>query len=128
MRLEVAKEGDIAPGGMKFVNAGGREIVVCNCDGRYHAVARRCGHMNGPLEMGSLDGTILTCPMHHVQFDVTSGQALNLPVPESIPDPLPAGWAPYMRHIGMLMEHVSVCSIRTFPVTTEHGTVHVDID
>ena len=70
MLLEVAKTGEIAPGGMKFVRAGEREIVVCNCDGRYYAVDRRCGHMNGPLEMGALDGTIVTCPMHHVQFDV----------------------------------------------------------
>ena len=74
MLVEVAKAGEIAPGGMKFVKAGEREIVVCNCDGRYYAVDRRCGHMNGPLEMGALDGTIVTCPMHHVQFDVTTGR------------------------------------------------------
>ena len=74
MLVEVAKNGEIAPGGMKYVNVGDREVVVCNCDGRYYAVDRRCGHMNGPLEMGTLDGTILTCPMHHVQFDVTTGQ------------------------------------------------------
>ena len=73
MLVEVAKTDEIAPGGMKCVKAGEREIVVCNCDGRYYAVDRRCGHMNGPLEMGALDGTILTCPMHHVQFDVTTG-------------------------------------------------------
>ena len=87
MLLEVAKASEIAPGGMKFVKAGDREIVVCNCDGHYYAVDRRCGHMNGPLEMGALDGTILTCPMHHVQFDVTTGQALSQPVPAFIDEP-----------------------------------------
>ena len=65
MLLEVAKTGEIAPGGMKFVRAGKQEIVVCNCDGHYYAVDRRCGHMNGPLEMGALDGYIVTCPMQH---------------------------------------------------------------
>jgi nitrite reductase/ring-hydroxylating ferredoxin subunit len=44
---------------------------------RYYAVDRRCGHMNGPLEMGALDGTIVTCLMHDVQFDATTGYALN---------------------------------------------------
>ena len=61
---------------------------MCNCDGRYYAIDRRCGHMNGPLEMGALDGTIVTCPMHHVQFDVTNGHALNHPVPVHIDEPL----------------------------------------
>ena len=127
MLLEVAKTGEITPGGMKFVKAGEREIVVCNCDGRYYAVDRRCGHMNGPLEMGALDGTIVTCPMHHVQFDVTNGQALNQPVPVHIDEPLPAGWARYMGYFGMLMQHTSVCNIKTFPVRMDGDAIHVEI-
>jgi nitrite reductase/ring-hydroxylating ferredoxin subunit len=128
MLLEVAKAGEIAPGGMKLVKAGEREIVVCNCDGRYYAVNRRCGHMSGPLEMGALDGTILTCPMHHVQFDVTTGEALNLPIPGYIDDPLPERWAHYMKHIDMLMQHTGVCNIRTFNVQTDGEAIHVEID
>jgi len=128
MLVEVAKAGEIAPGGMKFVRAGEREIVVCNCDGHYYAVDRRCGHMNGPLEMGALDGTILTCPMHHVQFDVTTGQALNHPIPEHIDEPLPSRWAQYMRHFGMLMQHTSVRNIKTFLVKIDGGAIQVEID
>src|SRR4029453_11147008 len=103
MLVEVAKAGEIAPGGMKYVNVGDREVVVCNCDGRYYALDRRCGHMNGPLEMGTLDGTILTCPMHHVQFDVPAGRALNNPTPERIEEPLPTRWQQYLGHFGTLM-------------------------
>ena len=128
MLVEVAKEGEIAPGGLKFVRAGDREIVVCNCDGRYYAVDRRCGHMNGPLEMGALDGTILTCPMHHVQFDVTTGHALNHPIPEHVDEPLPSRWAQYMSHFGMLMQQVSVRNIKTFLVRIEGGTIQVEIE
>ena len=128
MLVEVAKAGEIAPGGMKFVRAGEREIVVCNCDGRYYAVDRRCGHMNGPLEMGALDGTILTCPMHHVQFDVTTGAALNHPIPEHIDEPLPSRWAQYMRHFAMLMQQTSVCNIRTFRVKIDGGAIQVEIE
>ena len=128
MLLEIAKTGEIAPGGIKFVKAGEKEIVVCNCDGRYYAVDRRCGHMNGPLEMGALDGTIVTCPMHHVQFDVTTGQALNHPIPEHIDEPLPSRWAQYMTHFGMLMQHTSVSNIKTFVVKIDGGTIHVEIE
>ena len=127
MLVEVAKAGEIAPGGLKFVRAGDREIVVCNCDGRYYAVDRRCGHMNGPLEMGALDGIIVTCPMHHVQFDVTTGQALNHPVPEYIDEPLPGRWAQYMAHFGKLMQQTSVCDIKTYHVKIDGGTIQVDM-
>jgi len=128
MLVEVAKAGDIAPGGMKFVKAGEREIVVCNCDGHYYAVDRRCGHMNGPLDMGSLAGTILTCPMHHVQFDITTGEALNHPIPEHFDEPLPGRWAQYMKHFSMLMQHTSVCDIKTFLVKIDAGVIHVEIE
>jgi nitrite reductase/ring-hydroxylating ferredoxin subunit len=128
MLLEVAKAGEIAPGGMKLVIAREKEIVVCNCDGNYYAVGRRCGHMNGPLEMGTLDGTIVTCPMHHVQFDVTTGQALNHPVPTYIDEPLPSRWAQYMANFGILMQHTSVCNIRTFPVSIAGDAIHIDVE
>jgi nitrite reductase/ring-hydroxylating ferredoxin subunit len=128
MPVEVAKVGEIAAGGMKCVRAGERELVVCNCDGHYYAVDRRCGHMNGPLELGALDGTILTCPMHHVQFDVTTGEALNNPVPEHIDDPLPGRWMQYMRHFGMLMQHTRVCNIKTFIVRLAEGAIQVELD
>jgi nitrite reductase/ring-hydroxylating ferredoxin subunit len=128
MLVEVAKTADIARGGMKFVKVGDREVVVCNCDGRYYAIDRRCGHMNAPLELGCLDGTLLTCPMHHVQFDVTTGQALNRPIPEYIDEPLPPGWAQYMRHVGMLMQNLSVFNIRAFPVRVEADSIKVELD
>ena len=128
MLVEVAKVGEIAPGGMKWVRVGEREIVVCNCDGHYYAVDRRCGHMNGPLEMGTLDGTIVTCPMHHVQFDVTTGEALNPPIPQYIDEPLPGRWAQFMSYFGTLMEQVRVCPIKTFLVTVENGSIQVEID
>jgi nitrite reductase/ring-hydroxylating ferredoxin subunit len=128
MLVEVAKASEIGPGGMKFVKAGDREIVVCNCDGRFYAVDRRCGHMNGPLEMGALDGTILTCPMHHVQFDVTTGQALNQPVPEYIAEPLGSRWTQYMTHFGVLMQAITVRNLRTFVVKIDGEAIHVEVD
>ena len=48
--------------------------------------------MNAPLEQGALVGTILTCPLHHVQFDVTTGEALADPIDHDLGDePLLAG-------------------------------------
>ena len=105
----------IAPGGMKTVELGGREIVICNCDGTYYAIQRRCGHMNAPLEMGTLDGKFVTCAMHCAQFDVTTGQALSGPVPADMGnESLPPRLAAFMQHVGMQMKHVRTESIRTY--------------
>jgi nitrite reductase/ring-hydroxylating ferredoxin subunit len=78
--VRAIKAEEIALGGMKAVEIQGNELVVCNCGGIYYAISRRCGHMNAPLELGTLDGTYLTCPMHCAQFDVSNGEALSGPV------------------------------------------------
>jgi len=56
--VQAIRTDDVAPGGMKAMASNGREIVVCNTGGTFHAIARRCGHMNAPLERGTLDGAI----------------------------------------------------------------------
>jgi nitrite reductase/ring-hydroxylating ferredoxin subunit len=116
----------IAPGGMKCVEVDGRAIVICNCDGRYYAVERRCGHMNAPLDLGTLDGTIVTCPMHCAQFDTSTGQALSGPVPGDVGNENPPPRvAALLQNVGMLMKHVRTESIRTYETKVEAGWVHV---
>jgi nitrite reductase/ring-hydroxylating ferredoxin subunit len=118
--------GEIAPGGMKTVELDGHEIVICNCDGTYYAIQRRCGHMNAPLEMGTLDGKIVTCAMHCAQFDVTTGQALSGPVPGDMGNEnLSPRVAAFLQHVGMQMKHVRTESIRTFETKVEAGWIHV---
>ena len=117
---------EISPGGMKAVDLDGREIVVCNCGGTYYAVQRRCGHMNAPLELGTLDGIYITCPMHCAQFDVTTGEALSGPVaPAPGQEALPPLLGAYMHNIGMLMSHVRTESMLTYRTRLESGWVEV---
>jgi nitrite reductase/ring-hydroxylating ferredoxin subunit len=78
---EVAKVGDVAVGGLKFVKLGGAQATLANCDGTFYAVGRRCGHMNAPLDQGSLAGFVLTCPLHFAQFDVRDGAVTSAPSP-----------------------------------------------
>lgn len=127
MLVDAAQVGEIAPGGLKLVKSGESQVVLCNCDGEYYAVSRRCGHMNSPLEMGSLDGTILTCAMHHIQFDVTTGEALNRPIPQHFDAPLPDQMANYTNNMALLMRHVAACDIRTCPVEKAGTTIKVEI-
>ena len=57
-------------------------------------MSRRCGHENAPLDQGSLEGWIITCPLHNAQFDIRSGMNLSWPIDhdmgpdEAIPEPV----------------------------------------
>ena len=119
---------EIAPGGMKAVELDGNEIVICNSGGKYYAIQRRCGHMNAPLDMGTLDGIYLTCPMHCAQFDITNGEALSGPVPSDIGHEIPPPFlVKYQQNIGMLMKHVRTESIRTYTTKLEAGWIQINI-
>jgi nitrite reductase/ring-hydroxylating ferredoxin subunit len=82
--------------------------------------------MNAPLDLGTLDGTYLTCPMHCAQFDVTTGEALSGPVPPNLGhDTLPPAVGAYMQNVGILMSHVRTEAVRTYPTKLEGGWVEV---
>jgi len=119
---------EIAKGGMKAIELNGNEIVVCNNEGKYYSVQRRCGHMNAPLDLGTLDGIYLTCPMHCAQFDITNGEALSGPVPPDISHEIMSPViGKYMQNIGKLMEQVKTVSIQTFKTKVENGWVFIEI-
>ena len=116
----------VLPGGIVAVELDGRQIVVCNCAGSYYAIERRCGHMNAPLELGTLDGFYLTCPMHCVQFDVRNGEVLCDPVPADFGSEMPPPQlGKYLQNIERIMKPVRSESIRTFATRLDAGWVEV---
>jgi len=126
--IKAISTGDIAPGGMKAVVLEGNEIVICNSGGKFYAIQRRCGHMNAPLDMGTLDGIYLTCPMHCAQFDITNGEALSGPVPSDIGHEIPPPFlGKYLQNIEMLMKHVRTESICTYKTKLEAGWIHINV-
>ena len=74
---EVAKTDELKSGMMKSVMAGGREILLARVGDTYYATAGRCTHMGGELSRGRLEGTVVTCPRHGSQFDVSSGKVIR---------------------------------------------------
>jgi nitrite reductase/ring-hydroxylating ferredoxin subunit len=128
MFVEVAKLDEIAPGGMRAYEVKGKEIVLCNYDGKIYAVSRRCGHMNSPLEMGTLEGYILTCPLHYSQFDITTGEALSGPVPTySGDEPLPEHLTNFLQYTDMLMSGIKTYDLKTYPVKVEGNSITIEV-
>lgn len=62
---------------MKEVVAQGRKILLARIGDRYYAAANRCPHMWASLSQGSLEGTIVTCPWHGSQFDLSDGHVIR---------------------------------------------------
>ena len=73
-RIPLCPIKDVPPGTGKECVAANRIIAVFNVDGRFHAVDGICPHAGGPLGGGCLTGTVVTCPWHGWQFDVTTGR------------------------------------------------------
>ena len=82
------------------VNAGGREIAVCNVDGAVYATDNICTHGHARLCDGFLDGHEIECPLHQGKFDVRSGKATCVPLTEDL---------------------------RCYPVKIEDGNVYIEI-
>ncbi len=82
-----------------------------------------------PLDMGTLEGYILTCPMHHSQFDIITGEALSEPVHADFGDEIPQERIlKYLQYIGMLMEHIRTCDIKSYPVEIHEDSIRVDVE
>ena len=75
--IEAAKEGDIAEGSMKEVATEDQKILLAKVGGRYYAVEGVCPHMGGNLVSGKLEGTVVTCPRHGSQFDLSDGHMVR---------------------------------------------------
>lgn len=92
---------DLLPGEHKSVEAGWRNLALFNLNGTWHAIEDVCTHDGGELSSGAFEGSVITCPRHGAQFDVTTGKALCFP---------------------------AVTPTATFPVKVENGRVLVSLD
>lgn len=72
--ISIAAAAECPPGACIERVVGDLVVAVANVDGRFHAMDGLCPHQGGPLGQGTLCGTILTCPWHGWQFDVTTGR------------------------------------------------------
>lgn len=72
--VPVCKVDELPEGEVRQLKARGKEIAVGRLEGgQLFAVGGRCSHMFARLGKGTLHGTILECPWHGAQFDVTDG-------------------------------------------------------
>lgn len=78
--VRVARAVDVPPGTAKVVVVQGHPVALFNVEGRFHAVSNVCLHRGGPIGEGTLDGAVVTCPLHGWEYDVRTGRNVANPV------------------------------------------------
>ena len=77
--VRAASVSEVPPGTGKCVTVNGKEVALFNLDGTFHAIDNTCLHRGGPLGEGELEASVVTCPWHGCQFNVTTGVCVNNP-------------------------------------------------
>jgi len=75
--VELGRTDELADGTMKEAVVEGRGILLARVGDSYYATDNRCPHLGGRLSDGSLEGTVVTCPRHGSQFDLSDGRVVR---------------------------------------------------
>lgn len=94
-RIVVKPASEFPPGTREIIQVGRQSIGVFNVDGEYFALRNHCPHQGAPLCLGRLMGkvtadvpfqveyserdTVVKCPWHGWEFDITSGESVFNP-------------------------------------------------
>jgi 3-phenylpropionate/trans-cinnamate dioxygenase ferredoxin subunit len=110
--MELISTDALADGQMKAVELDGHELLVARAGDTFYVADARCPHMGGHLADGTLEGTIITCPKHHSQFDLSDGRVVRW-----------TDWKGAVLSVAELLRHPR--PLRVFEVTVEDGKVMV---
>jgi len=75
--IRVAAITDLKSGSMRKISVAGYELLLARAGDRFYCTDAYCPHLGGDLSKGILAGTVLTCPLHHSQFDISDGNVLR---------------------------------------------------
>lgn len=75
--IKVAEVSQLPVNEMLMVTVEGKQVLLANVEGAFHAIDNKCSHLGGSLAKGDLRGGIVTCPRHGAQFDVRTGNTVG---------------------------------------------------
>jgi 3-phenylpropionate/trans-cinnamate dioxygenase ferredoxin component len=75
--VKAASVSDLKDGEKEKISISGHEIMLARVGNKYYAINNRCPHLGGNLSHGKLEGTVITCPLHGSQYDITTGKVIR---------------------------------------------------
>lgn len=126
--VDVTDVNGVPEGKMKHVEVGEKEILLANSEGRIYALCDRCSHMNAPLSIGTLNGKVVTCPMHGARYDVATGKKVAEPMaldPSKFPEPIPEGLQKVFAQAAQIQSKIKTYNQQTYETKVEGNRVKV---
>ena len=84
--------------------------------------------MNAPLSMGTLNGKIVTCPLHGARFDVTTGKRVGEPMTadtSKLPEPIPESLQKILARSAEIMSKIKTHDLPTYDTKIEGNRIRV---
>ena len=77
--LRAARKDEIPAGSIREFQVNGTTLAIANVSGSFYAIDNTCLHRGGPLGQGEVEDSVVTCPWHGWQYDVTTGKVTMNP-------------------------------------------------
>lgn len=92
--VEIIGTDELEDDSMTMRELDGRPLLIARTGGAFYVANNTCPHLGGFLAHGVLEGTIVTCPRHHSQFDLTDGHVVRW-----------TDWSDPLREASELLRH-----------------------
>ncbi len=128
--VEVAKADEIPAGKMKHIEVNSKEIMLVNLDGKFYALSDRCSHTNARLSLGTLNGKVVTCPLHGARFDITTGKKVKDPMEldlSKLPEPIPESLQKIFANSARIISIIKTYDQDSYETKVEGDKVEVKI-
>jgi 3-phenylpropionate/trans-cinnamate dioxygenase ferredoxin component len=110
--IDVASTDGFEDGEMLQATVDGHELLVARIGDEFLIADARCPHLRGHLAKGILEGTVVTCPLHHSQFDLADGHCVRW-----------TDWSGPVKTMGELARHPR--PLRVYESDVKDGMVRV---
>ena len=77
--IRAVKVADVPESDITCVNLEGHSLLLSRFDQRITCFENACSHLGMPMDMGSVANGVLTCPHHHFEYLLESGECLTVP-------------------------------------------------
>ncbi|MDA4114846.1 MAG: Rieske 2Fe-2S domain-containing protein [Thaumarchaeota archaeon] len=129
MATEVARMSEIPVGSMKRITSFNESVLLSNVSGKIYATQNDCGHQRASLARGTLEGKIVTCPLHGAKFDVTTGEnvaGIQMTMSPELMHKMPPEVVSMFQRMGDLLSDIDVRPLKRYRVEVKGDSIYLD--